>query len=291
MRAGRDLLHNPDRNMTVMPSVSRIRLTLQALLLSAHPGPSLAVTVLSILLAIGAGLPPATIVVLGAAIALGQLTIGWVNDLIDSDRDKSAGRTDKPVAAGLLSIRMVWMALVIAAVGCVGLSALLGWRSASVHLLLLVGGGQVYNIWLKSTVWSWLPYLVAFGSLPSIVDLAGPTAKLAPWWMTVTAAVLGVAAHLLNALGDLDIDARTGVRGLPHRLGATWTTRLAVLLLGLGSAVVAFGPAGGVRVWSWPLLAAIVVLLVIASRGKGRRPFQAAILIAILDAVMLVISA
>lgn len=251
----------------------------------------MAVTILSVLLAVGARLPAVTTGLLGLAVLLGQLTIGWANDLIDRDRDRSAGRTDKPIAAGLLHVRTVRTALLVAALSCFGLSLLLGWRSASVHLLLLVGGGHVYNLWLKSTVWSFVPYLVAFGALPSIITLAGPAAAVAPWWMTVTAAMLGVAAHLLNTLGDLDIDARTGVRGLPHRLGASWTQRAAVLLLAAGSAVVVLGPAGGLRAWSWIFIAAIVILLGLASRGTGRRPFQAAILIAILDAVMLVVSA
>ena len=41
-----------------------------------------------------------------------------------------------------------------------------------------------------------------------------------PAWMMATGAVLGVGAHLLNALPDLADDDATGVRGLPQRLGA-----------------------------------------------------------------------
>ncbi|MBU3977337.1 hypothetical protein [Propionicimonas sp.] len=53
-----------------------------------------------------------------------------------------------------------------------------------------------------------------------------------------------MAAHVANALPDLHTDAATGVRGLPHRLGAKATALAgAGILLGT-SAVILFGPTG-----------------------------------------------
>ena len=76
-----------------------------------------------------------------------------------------------------------------------------------------------YNLGLKSTWLSPLPYALAFGLLPAFVTLglAGH-----PWprpAVTAVAALLGVGAHLLNTIPDHDADLRTGVRGLPQRIG------------------------------------------------------------------------
>ena len=59
---------------------------------------------------------------------------------------------------------------------------------------------------------------------------------IAPVWITAAGALLGAGAHFANVLPDLEDDARTGVRGLPHRIGRvgslvlTWVTLLAAAL-------------------------------------------------------------
>ena len=53
--------------------------------------------------------------------------------------------------------------------------------------------------------------------------------------MPVAGALLGVGAHLVNALPDLADDEATGVRGLPHRLGPRWTPPVATAVLVLAS--------------------------------------------------------
>ena len=189
------------------------------LLRASHPGPTAAVTALTGLLAVAAGHSLGTGAVVTAAVATGQLTIGWSNDLIDAARDRQVGRADKPVARGEVSEVGVRVALVVAAVLCVALSLACGPASAAVHLVLGVGSGWAYNLGLKRTAWSAAPYAVAFGALPAVVTLALPEPQLPPVWMVVAGALLGVGAHLLNALPDLADDAATGVHGLPHRLG------------------------------------------------------------------------
>ena len=64
------------------------------------------------------------------AVFAGQLTIGWSNDLVDAERDRRSGRTDKPVAGGELAERLLRRAIGAAVVACVGLSLACGWRSA-----------------------------------------------------------------------------------------------------------------------------------------------------------------
>ncbi|CAN5406374.1 UbiA family prenyltransferase [soil metagenome] len=264
--------------------------TALALAESAHAGPTVAVTTITALLALTADLSTSTVVVVVAAVFTGQLTIGWANDLIDLERDRAVGRADKPIAAGQVPQALVQGALAPAALACVALSAAAGVRTALVHLGLVVAMGQAYNLGLKATVWSWLPYAVAFGALPAVVTLAADDPAVAPWWMLTAGATLGVGAHLLNALPDLADDERTGVRGLPHRLGARSSRLLAAILLGVASLAAGLGPSGAPGTL---LIAGLVVaagLLAVAVLGRGRLPFQAAMALALLDVVLLVVA-
>lgn len=258
------------------------------LLRAAHLGPTAAVTLVVALLALATDLerPAATFVV--AAVLTGQLTIGWGNDLLDTGRDRAVGRADKPLAAGELRREFVLGCLAVAAAACVVLSLLAGWRSGLVHLLVGVASGHAYNLGVKATAWSWLPYALAFGTLPSVVTLAGATPAWSPAWMATTAAALGVGAHFLNALPDLADDARTGVRGLPHRLGATGSRVLATVLLVGGSVAAVLGPAGAAATWTWAALGLVLLLGAVALTGRGKAPFRAAMLIALVDVVLLV---
>ena len=274
-----------------MPSepVSASSTSRTALVRACHPGPTLAVTVLVALLSVALGLDLATGALVTAAVFTGQLTIGWSNDLIDAARDRAVARDDKPLARGELSEALVRKVIGVAGAACIALSLACGWRSAAVHLLLGVGSGWAYNLGLKRTAWSALPYAVAFGALPAVVSLAGPERAWPPVWMLVTGAVLGVGAHLLNALPDLADDDATGVRGLPQRLGAGRVRLLAPVVLLVGSVVATFGPGGPVPAGSWVGLAACVLLALVAVLGRGKGPFVAAIGIALVDVAVLVL--
>jgi MFS family permease len=143
------------------------------LVTTAHPGPAAVVTTVAALLGVAASLPPAVVACVAAAVATGQLTIGWVNDLVDLPRDRAAGRRDKPLASGRVTRAQVLAAVALAGVACLVLSLSAGWRSGLVHLFLGVGAGQAYNLGLKATAFSWVPYVVAFGTLPAVASLAG----------------------------------------------------------------------------------------------------------------------
>jgi 4-hydroxybenzoate polyprenyltransferase len=260
-----------------------------ALLQAAHIGPALAVTAITALLASGEHLTLTEGVVVTGAVLAGQLTIGWGNDLLDAGRDRQVGRTDKPLANGELVPGSVLPWLAVAAAACVVLSLLAGWRSGLTHLLLLVAFGHLYNVYFKATPWSWLPYAVAFGSLPAVVTLAGEPAGWPPAWMVLVAASLGVAAHFLNALPDLVADEATGIRGLPHRIGASASRAVATTLLLVASGLAVLGPAGAPGAWAWPVLAAVAALAVLALVGQGKVPFYAAITIALADVMLLTV--
>jgi len=259
---------------------------LTSLVAAAHPGPALAVTLLSGLLAAAQGLDLATGALVVAAVLAGQLSIGWSNDLVDLARDRRAGRTDKPVASGDVSLSVVRVACAAAVVACIVLSLALGLVPGLVHLAC-VASAWAYNLGLKATVWSWLPYAASFGGLTAVVTYADGAAP--PWWWPVGAALLGVGAHLLNVLPDLDDDAATGVRGLPHRLGRRWIAPVAAAVLVAATAVVLVGasPTAAVLV---PAAVVVLVLAAVVVTGTGRRPFVAAVAIALVDAVLLVVA-
>ena len=97
-----------------------------------------------------------------------------------------------------------------------------GWPGGGAALVT-VACGWAYNLGLKATALSWLPYAIAFGMLPAVVTLSASPPRWPAAWALAAGALLGVAAHLANVLPDLSQDAATGVHGLPHRLGAKAT--------------------------------------------------------------------
>lgn len=276
--------------MTTKPAgrpATRALPTAVALLGAAHPGPALAVTVLSGLLATAVDLDAARVALVVAAVLTGQLSIGWSNDLVDLRRDRAVARTDKPLATGAISERTVRIACALAAVATVPLSLLCGWVAGAVHLLS-VACGWAYNLGLKSTPWSWLPYAVAFGALPVFVSLVAEPSDVPPLWLPAAGALLGVGAHFVNVLPDLGDDEATGVRGLPHRIGAQWSQVVAAAVLVGGTVVIVVGAPVEPVALAVVTLAISAVLGLVALLASGRTPFRAAIAIALVDVVLLV---
>ncbi|WP_144765762.1 UbiA family prenyltransferase [Curtobacterium sp. 9128] len=234
--------------------------TVRLLLASSHPGPTLTVTVLAAVIASAVGHPVWLVVLVAAAVVAGQLSIGLANDWIDADRDRSVGRSDKPVAQGLIAVSTVRTAAFVTAGVAVVLSVFLGPVAAVAHLVL-VGAGWAYDAGLKRSVWSVVPFVVAFGLLPVVAVAAGPAAESPAPWAIATGAVFGVAIHCTNVLPDLVDDAATGVRGFPHRLGLHAAGVLAFASLVVAAGLVLVGQLAG----DDPVRGAGVVLAVLGA--------------------------
>ncbi len=262
--------------------------TFTALLRASHPAPTLVVTLLAGLLAVGAGHRPGAAVFIALTVASGQLVIGWSNDLLDERRDRAVHRVDKPLVTGALRRRTLIVALAAAGLVCLVLSGMLGTAAGSAHLLL-VASGLAYNAGVKSTLWSWVPYALAFAALPAVPWLALQPPAWPPAWMLAVGALLGVGAHLVNVVPDLADDAATGVRGVGHRLGARAAGGLAVAAFAAGTAVSVLGPEGPVPAWAWAVLILAGAVGTAAVVSGGRRPFHGAMAIAILNVVMLLV--
>lgn len=266
-----------------------------ALWASTHPGPTLVVTALSFTLGIAVGLEPWRLAVLALAVFAGQVSVGISNDAIDVARDRAVGRTDKPLARGDASVRSAWVAAGAAVVVALLLSALLGVGMLLAHALALASA-WAYNAGLKATVWSVVPFLVSFGLLPSLATLSAPSPAMAPLWASAAGAALGAAVHLTNVLPDLADDARTGIRGLPHRLGARVSAVVAVAAIMTGAVAVLVGPgASAPTAVAWVFFVAVAAVaaaaLVLALvRPPSRALFRLAMLAALLLATQLVLT-
>ncbi|OKK22952.1 hypothetical protein AMK16_02710 [Streptomyces sp. CB00455] len=259
------------------------------MLAACHPLPAAAVTLFAAALAAAAGRGPVGGAVAVGAVAAGQLSVGWCNDRADLRRDRAAGRRDKPLAAGTVRPAAVTWAAVMALLVCVPLSLAGGPLAGAVHLTG-VAAAWAYNLRLKGTAVSWLPYALAFGLLPAFVTLGLPGAPWPPPWLTAAAALLGVGAHFANVLPDIADDLATGVVGLPQRLGARWSGALAGLLVLGSAAVLVLGPPGRVTPYGWGLLAVTAPAPALAAgRPAGRLPFLAVMAVAGADVLLLLL--
>ncbi|MET0734120.1 MAG: UbiA family prenyltransferase [Microbacterium sp.] len=267
------------------------RSAVRALWGSSHPGPSVVVTLVAVALGIASGLEPWRIGLLAIAILLGQLSVGISNDAIDARRDRAVGRTDKPIARGDVSVPAAWIAASVALVLALVLSCLLSWQMALAHLVALASAWS-YNAGLKSTPFSVVPFVVSFGLLPSLVTLSAADPRPAAAWAWAAGASLGVAIHLTNVLPDLDDDARTGVRGLPHRLGRRASAVIAAIAVVGGALAVLLGPDAapgplGILVFTGVVAIAVAGLVLALVRPPGRWVFRLVMLAALLLCVQL----
>jgi 4-hydroxybenzoate polyprenyltransferase len=200
--------------------------TRMRLLRTSHLGPTLLVTLVAYLLAIPLWRPSSALVI-ALAVFTGQLCIGWTNDLVDLENDRTQRRKNKPLASGELLVDVVVRATYISLGSCILLSLFgpLGIRGGLVHLLG-VGCGISYNFYFKRTWLSPLPYLIAFAALPSCIVLSKKSSV--PLWLVFAGAIFGIAAHFSNVLKDMEPDRAAGILGAPQILG----TRISLLITG-----------------------------------------------------------
>lgn len=195
--------------------------TTLSLVLACHPVPTAAMTLGVASAAVLTGRPWPQVGLVAATVLTGQLTVGWLNDVLDRHRDRQVGRLDKPVAMGWIDPGTVTFAIALVVLLVVPLSVANGTYAGIAHLAA-VASAWLYNLWFKRTWLSWLPYAVSFGLLPAFLSYGGLGGGMhggpPTWEMTGLAAALGVGIHFLNTLPDLVEDNQTGVRHLPLRI-------------------------------------------------------------------------
>ena len=179
-----------------------------------------------------------------------QFSIGAVDDLADAPADALASRS-KPLMDGRVPARLALGVAAAAATVGIALSALAGPFTALVALAGY-GIGLAYDLRLKASAWSWLPYAAGIPLLP-VFAWVGATGRL-PGPMLALAG-LGVLAGadlaIANSLADAERDAASGTATIARALGQRRALRLGALL-GLAvsgtaavSAVALAGPVPG----------------------------------------------
>jgi len=204
-----------------------------------HPLPSLMTVLASgafILLA-ARGMPAVGLLLYLLAIeACRQFSISAFNDYFDRQMDR--GRADKPVASGIIS---PWLALGVGFVLAIA-SILLALPVSILFVVLTaigLGGGLLYDAGLKYTALSWLPFCIAFPTLPLWAWAGVHTSGDFPGqllWVIPVAAILVLGIHLADTIPDIETDTRAGVLGLAHRLGLARSLRLCWTAFGLAVA-------------------------------------------------------
>lgn len=195
-----------------------------------HPFPSVLDGLVSGLVAGLAGGSPGLAVRIGVAMTLLQLGIGTVNDLVDARLDAGL-KLGKPIPAGLVGPRSARFAAVALFGGGVLLAATVSTLSGALAGVV-IAIGLAYDLRLKGTAWSWLPFAVGIPILP-IFGWVGVTGSLVPAFAVIVPAAVAAGAALAigNALVDFERDEVAGSSSIAVALGRGRASRVATVLL------------------------------------------------------------
>jgi 4-hydroxybenzoate polyprenyltransferase len=240
-----------------------------ALVRLVHPFPSILDGVVVAAVAVVAGASAVDASRLGLAMTALQFGIGATNDIVDAPRD-AGHKPRKPIPAGLVS-RPVARVVAVAgfALGIV-LSAPSGPPTAALAVTV-AGIGLAYDLRLKGTAWSWLPFAVGIPILP-VFGWLGTTGTLPPVFgiLVPVAVVAGAALAIANALADIERDRAAGTVSVATALGAgrAWAVQAGLIGVVVGaaltSAALLAAPAGRL------LLVAIAGFVPVAGLAFGR---------------------
>src|SRR5829696_3923080 len=152
---------------------------------------------------------------LAGLLVCNQYAAGALNDAVDVEADAAADR-GKPIQRGVISRRAVATAAVVAGVASLGFGL-----GPATFVLAVVGLACAwsYDLWLKGTIFSALPFAIAVPVVPLFGYGAAGRFPAVLWWAWPIGALLAVATHLADALPDVERDRATGVKGLATRLG------------------------------------------------------------------------
>jgi len=243
-----------------------------------HPFPSALDAAVTVALALLAGASSGRALLLGASMLAIQLSIGAFNDLFDLPADMVAGRS-KPLVDGRVGARPA-LGVGIAC-GLAGL-VLAGFAGLATGLVACAGYGigLAYDLRLKASPWSWLPYAAGIPLLP-VFAWIGATGELpGPILVLAGLGVLGGASlAIANALADAERDTASRTTTVATALGRPRAIRLGALLALLVAGIAttsAFALAGWIPgTWVTAAGAAgIVAGLMLGFQGRLQRAWE-----------------
>ena len=138
-----------------------------------------------------------------------QFGIGATNDIVDAPRD-AGHKPGKPIASGLVSPSIAGAVAVAGFGGGLVLSSVSGPPTVVVAIVVILIG-LAYDLRLKGTAWSWLPFAVGIPILP-VFGWLGATGTLPPVFgiLVPVAVAAGAALAIANALADVERDQAAG---------------------------------------------------------------------------------
>jgi 4-hydroxybenzoate polyprenyltransferase len=168
-----------------------------------------------------------------------QFGIGATNDVVDAPRD-AGHKPGKPIPSGLVSPLVARTVAVVGFVAGLSLTVTFGLPTLALASAV-IGIGLAYDLRLKGTAWSWLPFAVGIPILP-VFGWLGATGTLPPaFGILVPAAVAaGAALAIANSLADVERDRAAGTASIATALGPrrAWTVEAALVAVIVLAAVV-----------------------------------------------------
>jgi 4-hydroxybenzoate polyprenyltransferase len=178
-----------------------------------------------------------------------QAAIGASNDYCDRDLD-AVTKPYKPIVRGLVTPNAALLLAALMTLVAGALTATFGPLSLAVGACGLLAG-LAYNVRLKRSILSPLPFMVALPALPFWVWISLDRFASELWWLVAFGPLIGLSVHLANTAPDLEQDRQAGVRGLAHVLGLERTLALA---WGSFAAALVLAVALGFHLdYDWPL--------------------------------------
>ena len=202
-----------------------------------------------------------------------QLGIGTTNDVVDAPHD--AGRkAGKPIPAGVVAVSAARALAVVLFLAGLGLAWTVEPRLTALSVAV-IAVGLAYDLRLKGTVWSWLPFAVGIPLLPVSGWLAARGTLDPAFGILLPAAVAaGAALAIGNSLGDVERDRAAGRTSVAAALGAARAARFeaALFVLVAAGAGVSVGVGRPVSVaLAVSALGCVPVVAALAGVGGGPR--------------------
>lgn len=248
----------------------------RSLFFLCHPGPSLLVTVVLVAIAglAAHAVPDGTrILQLAGAMLPVQFCIGVVNDVVDLPAD-TAAKPHKPLVRGVITRSSA--AVLGVALAAIGLAIAATINTATLGFdALALGAGLSYDLGLRRTRLSWVPWWGGMAVLPlegyaSVGSIPSRLLVLIP-----LSGLIAIGLQFANALPDIDGDRAAGRRSLPVLAGSARSQEAGPVFLAVAGvlAIVLAGPlgqAGFVLFGGVAVLGAGVVVVLVT---RSPRPF------------------
>jgi 4-hydroxybenzoate polyprenyltransferase len=187
--------------------------------------------------------------------------------------------------------RTLWAAAAIAAAVCVPFSLLAGGPIGGAAHILAVILAWAYDLWLKTTVWSFLPFLVSFALVAPFLTYGLTPPRAPELWAMAALGLIGVGAHLANGIPDIDSDRQSHTEGVVAQLGARRSAYLSVLslLVVTGLVLANIDLPSGVAVAVLVLTGAGAAFAAVTA--GGRHLFSTVMVLAVVNTMLLALNA